>query len=345
MAEYYTSGINRKQKRRKRRSTKSLWMLLLDVLFYLFMIFMVVASLMAVIVQYISPAKVGVCSVVALVAPIIYLLDIAVLLYWVIRWRWVWVAVMAVVVFIGTLYAPRYYVADIMRDHTTKYVERHYTKILSYNIKCGPTPELVDRIKAIQPDIACFQEVLVNKESWLLLADKYNTTWSEGESNGCHIATRYRILRTGLIGSLPRKRGVWADLRIGDDTVRVVNLHLRSTSIRAEDTNFLENHKYILDNERKTKLGSIVARLTENNIARAEQAKEVEEFLKNTKTKVILCGDFNDVPLSYAYNTILGDLKDAFVEGGDGYAYTYNTAYRLLRIDNIFLSPEIEVVS
>lgn len=345
MAEYYTSGISRSRTRRKRRSGRSLWLVMLDALMCVLMAVLVAASLVAIICQYITPAKVGILSVVALVAPVLYLFDIVILLYWVIRWRWVSVAVMAVVVFVCTLYSPRYYVTDVMRDYNTKYIERHYTKILTYNIQGDFSDEILSQVKDIRADVVCFQEAADYDGNWAVYTEPYKTTYNGSDRYGCQIVTRHRILRHGQVGALPRQNGVWADLRIGDDTIRVVNLHLKSTSIRAEDTKFLEHHEYILDNERKSKLGSIVSRLTENNVARAEQAEMVADFLESTPYDIIVCGDFNDVPLSYTYNTIRGDLQDAFVEGGDGYAYTYNTAYRLLRIDNIFLTPSMEVVS
>ena len=75
------------------------------------------------------------------------------------------------------------------------------------------------------------------------------------------------------------------------------------------------------------------------------QAKIVEKFIEKSPYKVIVCGDFNDVPLSYTYQTIAKDLNDTFSEKAVGFAYTYNTRYKLLRIDNILVSPEIEVAS
>ena len=130
-----------------------------------------------------------------------------------------------------------------------------------------------------------------------------------------------------------------------EDTIRVVSLHLQSTSIRPEDTQFLEKHEYILDSERENKLRSIVKRLSDNNSKRAVQAECVADFLKKSPYKTIVCGDFNDVPLSYTYNSIARGLNDTFSERAEGFAYTYDTKYHLLRIDNILVSPSIEVVS
>jgi endonuclease/exonuclease/phosphatase family metal-dependent hydrolase len=166
-----------------------------------------------------------------------------------------------------------------------------------------------------------------------------------GAGSGCQILSKHRILRSGEIPNLPRLNGVWADLKIKDDTVRVVNMHLKSTSIRREDTQFLEKHEYILDKDREDKLRSIVSRLADNNCKRAVQAEAVAEFLRGATYTTIVCGDFNDVPLSYTYHLIADNLEDTFSKCVRGFEYTYDTRYGLLRIDNILVSPSVEVVS
>lgn len=347
MAEYYTQGIRRTKRRRttKCRSGKEWALLLLDIAVTIVMAVLLFATVTTVVVQYISPARTGVLSVLALVAPVVYLLDVVVLLYWVARWRWRFAVVALVPVVVGLFYVSRHYRADIMRDHDTKYIERRFTKVLTYNVREGRNEGLVDTILTIRPDIICLQEITTNSDNWKGLAEHYNTTHRDGDDSSNQILSRYRILKSGLIDTLPRNRALWADLRIDKDTVRVISLHLRSTAIRKEDTQFLENHEYILDDERKTKLHSIVSRLVENNRHRAVQAEAVSKFVASTKHPVILCGDFNDVPLSYTYYIISRGLKDTFSEMADGYAYTYDTTYGLLRIDNIFVSPSIEVIS
>ncbi len=346
MPEYYTSGISRKRTKRVRRSTKPIWLILLDALLYLTMTLLVIASVIVVVCQYISPAKTGILSTVSLAAPILYLLDIVVALYWVVRMRWQPLVVMLLVVVVGAFYAPRYFAADVWRDYNKKHPESRYIKILSYNVRGGLSEAEADTIRSYRADILCLQEAAISNEHWKTLCTKYNTTYREGKSVGtCHILTRYRILRSGQIDTLHQQHGVWADIAINKDTLRVVNLHLQSTSISSEDTKFLEHHEYIHDEERDNKFWSIVTRLTEKNVVRAAQADVVRNFLENTKYRVVLCGDLNDVPMSYTYRTIRGDLNDAFLEAGDGYAYTYNTEYRLLRIDNIFVSPSIEVAT
>ena len=345
MAEYYSNSISRKKKRTNRvYSGKELTLLLLDVVATLAMLLLFFSTITTIICQYISPEKSGALSVIALGAPIIYLLDIVVMFYWVVRWRWYRASVMIAMVALGWFYLSRYYKIELDRNYDTSYKERLYIKVMSYNVREGKSEGLADYIKKHNPDILCLQEIF-GLENIALLQENYKSTKRDGDGVGNQIMSKYRIIRRGEIEGLDRKSAVWADLKIKDDTVRVVSLHLQSTSIRQEDTQFLEKHEYILDKERDTKLRSIVERLVENNRKRAVQAECVAEFLKSSSHTTIVCGDFNDVPLSYTYNSIVDGLDDTFSKMAEGFAYTYNTKYRLLRIDNILVSPSVEVVS
>lgn len=346
MAEYYNSGIGRNKRRRgKKRSGKELTLLIFDILLAVMMAALLFLSLTIIICQYVSPVNSGFLSVLSLGAPIVYLLDIVVMFYWIVRMRWYLALAMGVMVFIGLFYLSRYYKLEIDRKYDTSFQERKYVKVMTYNVREGRREGVVEYIAKHNPDILCLQEVHVWNPNWTQLEEKYNTTLVREASATNQILTKYRIIRKGEIEGMSPQNGVWADLRIKDDTVRVISLHLQTTAIRLEDTQFLEGHKYILDSERSSKLSSIVERLVENNRKRAVQAEQVSEFIKQSPYRLIVCGDFNDVPLSYTYRTIAKRLDDAFSEEADGFAYTYNTRYRLLRIDNILVSPELKVAS
>lgn len=346
MAEFYSNSIDGRKRRKKHSlGRKSLSLLLLDTFVTLAMLLLIFCTLTAIICQYISPEKSGILSVIALGAPVIYLLDIIVMFYWVVRWRWYRATAMIVVVVVGLFYASRYYKFDFDRQYDTSYIERRYSKIMSYNLCDARAEGLEAYIKKHNPDILCVQEISSRHEKWPTISEGYQTDIGKISDMNNHILTKYRIIRCGEIEGLSLRNGMWADLKIKDDTVRVVNLHLQSTSIRPEDTQFLEKHEYILDRERESKLRSIVERLVENNSKRAVQARQVADFLKNSPYTTVVCGDFNDVPLSYTYNLISRNLKDTFSVCADGFTHTFNTRYGILRIDHILLSPSVEVVS
>ena len=54
----------------------------------------------------------------------------------------------------------------------------------------------------------------------------------------------------------------------------------------------------------------------------------------------IICGDFNDVPGSYVYNTVKGKLGDAFTSKGTGLGRTYRHIFPTLRIDYILYDKD-----
>jgi endonuclease/exonuclease/phosphatase family metal-dependent hydrolase len=69
---------------------------------------------------------------------------------------------------------------------------------------------------------------------------------------------------------------------------------------------------------------------------RGMQANIIAKYIAKSPYPVIVCGDFNDTPTSYAYNTIKGTkLKDSFIEKGFGMAKTYNGSMPSFRIDYI----------
>lgn len=347
MADYYSNDISRKKRRRggTRFSTKDLVKLLLDATMTVLMVVLLFFTITAIVCQYVSPEKSGLLSVVALGAPIIYLLDVVTMFYWVVRGRWYFTITMLFMVCVGAFYISKYYKLEVDRKYDVTYKESRFTKVMSYNVCEGRKSALLDYVLSHKPDILCLQEISTNTEHWNALTERYNSTNGKYPYSPNQILSKYKILRSGEIEGLHLMNGLWADLRIKNDTIRVVNIHLQSTAIKVEDTRFLESHKYLVDKERESKLRSIVSRLVENNRKRALQAKSVADFLAKSPYRVIVCGDFNDVPLSYTYHTISKGLDDSFSKMADGFAYTYNTRYKLLRIDNILLSPSIEVAS
>jgi hypothetical protein len=193
MAEYYSNGIGRSKKRKTRAySGKSLMLFLLDVVVSIAMLLLIFSTVTAIICQYISPEKSGVLSVIALGAPIIYLLDIAVMFYWVVRWRWYRATAMICVVFIGLFYLSRYYKIDIDRHYDASYRESKYVKVMTYNALDGMAEGFVEYINSHNPDILCLQEIW-DKKSLATLCEKYKSTNKEGDTSNNHIFSRHKI--------------------------------------------------------------------------------------------------------------------------------------------------------
>lgn len=136
-------------------------------------------------------------------------------------------------------------------------------------------------------------------------------------------------------------RGVWVDLISGDDTVRVVNVHLQSVGLGKSD---YEAVREGTDSDDRSRLLSILSKAYKE---RAAQAEALREFLEMSPYPVLLTGDFNDTPVSYATSTVKGDddsevqLFDAFCSAGSGLGATYVGDLPGLRIDFILHSSEL----
>ena len=75
---------------------------------------------------------------------------------------------------------------------------------------------------------------------------------------------------------------------------------------------------------------------------RGYQADTVRRQLDASPYPYIICGDFNDVPNSYTYFHIRGNLQDAFIAKSFGIGRSYIHISPTLRIDYILPSKEFQ---
>ena len=127
----------------------------------------------------------------------------------------------------------------------------------------------------------------------------------------------------------------------------LINNHLESFKLTMEDRShysaFIKNlNSETLDGLRS----SIEQKLGPAFRIRARQARAVAEEIKKIDTDyVLVCGDFNDTPISYAHRTIQGSLKDAYAASGRGVGVTYNENFFWFRIDNILHSANMKPIN
>lgn len=158
---------------------------------------------------------------------------------------------------------------------------------------------------------------------------------------GVAIFSRYPIINKGDIdfGEQGLNKAVYVDLVIKKDTIRVFNVHLHSMSIKTDSLfsteayNVKENY---LDTFRRLKKGFIT---------RGRQVHILEEYIKASPYKVIVCGDFNDIPYSYTYQKMRELLNNAFEDAGNGFGFTYNGKLFFLRIDNQFYDESLHATN
>ncbi len=312
-----------------------------------------VAMFIVLVAPYVDPVVSWIFPIVGLVSPAIYLATLILMLYWIIRWRWTYVAFLLSVLLLGvgrvSLYAKM--------ETSKHYGDANYkgsVKILTYNIRSFindegqvSTENVVDYINEEKPDIIAFQEYFPKrlKDYKKGVFSTYNSVVDKSQA----IYTRYKIINHSegnIIDSIGKSgETIWADLLIGEDTIRVYNNHLNSTTIKLSDNEYISKMDFVSDSARKDKVKNIFGRFKTTAIVRADQADVVSQSIKESPYKVIVCGDFNDTPNSYTYHHIASDLQDAFQECGVGYSYTFIGFLNLLRIDYILTSKDIDIVS
>lgn len=135
---------------------------------------------------------------------------------------------------------------------------------------------------------------------------------------------------------------IHADIKIGADTVRVMATHLQSVQFQKKDYEKIDEitrqQDSILHNSR-----SIFSKLKWGVIHRSTQARIVKENIKKSPYPVIYCADMNDVPNSFVYHEVKGNLKDAFLKKGFGIGRTFASLSPTLRIDYILVSDVFKV--
>lgn len=343
------------------RSRRSLLLHLLDGLITLLTV--AVAAVMAItyLVPYVNPGRIWFLPVLGLAAPAVYVASVILMLYWIIRWRWIQAGIMLVLVVLGLGRVSLFWRPEIRRSYEEIVSDRGTVKVMTYNVRSfyGPDGEssvegIVDLIREQNPDIVCLQEfngrLAGGSDSFRLLLDSYDisrfdeTRDSEvPEDTGLVILSKYRILRSATV--LTPHSSSWADLLVDEDTLRVFNNHLHSTAINADDNEYITTRRFLSDTAREVKFRSIVSRLRANSELRAAQVDSISTEIRATRWGRLVCGDFNDTPVSYVYRTMARGLNDAFSECGSGYSHTFRGFYNTLRIDYVLSSDDFETLS
>lgn len=125
----------------------------------------------------------------------------------------------------------------------------------------------------------------------------------------------------------------------------VINNHLETNAFSKEEkSQFGEMVKGDMGRgEIKSESKFILKKLGAAAAIRAPQAEAVASFIRMHKGRsMIVCGDFNDIPLSYARRTIAKDLTDCYISTAKGPGFTYHRNGMYVRIDNVMCTDDLE---
>lgn len=238
-------------------------------------------------------------------------------------------------------------------------------KILTWNVKgldaYNPKVPLQNRDAIIQEiaeakaDIICLQEFntyqneskeksnlqTLLQETGLPYYHYYRAYENKKETRsfGVIIFSKFPIKHTGVVSYQNTSKlnsTIYADLEIENSIVRVYSAHLQSTQLTHKDLAFVDqvdNSETDFDSER------VIGKLNNAFQMRALQADSVANSIAVCKYPLIVCGDFNDTPVSYTYRKISSGLQDAFLKRGRGIGSTF-IDLPFLRIDYSLFSED-----
>lgn len=310
---------------------------------------------------YIQPVTHPVQSCFGLTFPIFALINGAFLIFWLVIQRYK-TALLPLIGFLLCYSQLRTYLP--LNFHTANPPEESI-KFLSYNImgfngagkKDGKNP-ILTYLKESNADILCLQEYasdesprrLTQKDIERELKDyPYHRISVVGSGSGytnkiaCY--SKFPILSARVLNYPSGYNGsVLYELKLNEDTITLINNHLESNKLTKADKDIYEDILKAPEKE-KVKSGArlLVHKLAEASAIRAPQADTIaREIASSRYPSVIVCGDFNDTPISYAHRVIAQNLDDAFTQSGRGLGISYNQNKFYFRIDNILISKNLQ---
>jgi len=263
-------------------------------------------------------------SLLGIFFPAILIINIIFGIYWLFCWKkYFWANL--VIILLGTshidnIIANQKNILDQKKFNELQKNKKHQfdqlINIMSYNVRLFNQNENIndddiankirDVIRKEKPNILCIQEFNLTNETTKIF-DLYNQ--KNANDNKLQIITEYKVIKTGYIKS--KNICVYKDIVL-NDTIRVYNIHLQS--------NWVNSMKSSYQN-------------------RVNEALKIKKHINKSPYPVIVCGDFNDTPISYTYSNLKNGLADSFKESGIGIGNSY-VSIPTLRIDYILHSKK-----
>lgn len=287
-------------------------------------------------------------AMVVYILPLLIIANILLLVYWLVRKQWYisiipFVTIACCIPYMGTLMQFR-----SIDEKATDAQEG--LKIATYNVAYFNretsgflAQDILAEMRRQKVDVLCVQEYMETG------GDVKNTAsyreffpYVAMAGRDVVIFSRYAIKNTkSFLFEDSNQAGMYADINVNGKVVRVFCVHLETTGINRTvyQAGKLEAQGYDVSKNRV--LNAIYGNYSLGMILRSSQANIIANEIRHSDNPVIVCGDFNDVPYSYVYKTMLGDLVDGFKEcGTGGWMGTYR-GKKNMRIDYIFHSDKL----
>ncbi len=304
--------------------------------------------------DHLDPTAHPMLSTVGLTFPIFLFINLLFVFFWLVFYGTkIWIPILGYIL----AYEPISIYFPLNREQP---IPEDALKVVTYNVCAyGGNKRYDDGLKPIsdylceqKADIVCLQE---DVDTWRKdVFKKYKRSYSYNDTivimkssagyNAVGIHTRFPILRRERIPYSSKANGSaawWLDVE--GDTVIVVNNHFESCHLTSRDRRQYRQilHGEISGDSARSESKLLLVKLAEANAKRAEQIRTVRQFVeKHQQYPIIVCGDFNDSPISYSHYAMSQVLTDCFKESGNGLGLSYNQKAFSFRIDHIFCSED-----
>ena len=332
-------------------------------------ILLVSVYLLACLIPFLNAGKFWPIALLGLGFPLMLLLLILFIVIWaIVRSRWAFLPLFALIVSwqqISVFFALGVPSGDESRVPNT-------VRILNWNVSSwdeankhknggnSHRKDMLALIEAQNADILCLQEFFEFESSnfyepnipavkkmgysYFYFVPHY-FRYNKAYRMGVAIFSKFPIVDTATV---PYKQNsaadnlVYADIDVNGTKIRLMTTHLQSVRFNPVDYEGINKIKNTEDRSLEASK-TILSKIIKAYRYRSGQAEQVREEIDKSPLPVIVCGDFNDVPNSYTYFTIKGDLKDAFIAKGAGIGKTLKMLGPTLRIDYILADRSFSI--
>ncbi|QES94372.1 endonuclease/exonuclease/phosphatase family protein [Empedobacter brevis] len=287
-----------------------------------------------------TPTEIPYFNFISIGFPILFASGALFLLYWlVVSWR----HFLLVLVLSAGLFYPIYLSYPIVQFNKVK-DKKVDLSVLTYNthgFKEEGTKELLIKNKA---DIMLLQEAYQGQQK-SLKNKEFKDYYSEFYGL-LTIYSKYPIIQTKKI--TPDNNddlnglAAYADIDLGTDTIRVINVYLEPMYIDKEMVKDIIQS----DNSQKAEVSSrkVELKLVKGMQKHQKQLEAIIPYITSSRHPVILGTDLNSTPVSYEYEKLKNYLHDSFIQVGKGDATTFHGFKFPIRIDYLFHSKEFETI-
>jgi endonuclease/exonuclease/phosphatase family metal-dependent hydrolase len=315
---------------------------------------------------YVNPQYFWPIAFMGLMYPYLVIINIVFAIIWAIRLK-PQIFLSLGIILVGWFFIIRYVQIENPFKKKEQAIAQKSFKILSFNVRHfnrykwlknrDISSEIFQFIEKESPDIICFQdfftrytgELSENEIAKRLGKTKYyhiKYRFSDPKASSFGIATfsKYPIVHKGeILFENSYNLSIYTDILMQDDTVRIFNNHLQSIRFLKQNYDFMDTLKLKYNQGQVNGIVDIAKRLKWAFEQRATQAEAIAAQIHRSPYPVIVCGDFNDSPVSYTYQIIHKNLKDAFVEAGSGFGNTYLGKFPSYRIDYVLHDKKFSV--